>query len=178
MHIHVLDQKRITLCQPAGSVPGGDPEGWTRSPSASASAGVPGPAPTPGVPLAAWPHRRRSGGRASRAGPHRDGWRPSRGRSGGEGAGERRLVQGRQPAEIALAYFPRGARRRRSEYWVVRRPTPAVPRRTAGSPPGWPVQGVAKAGRGGRFVSLAGHIRCIYRLSAVVKGGDGDNVAK
>src|SRR5262249_61956633 len=44
--------RKITPCRPAGSVRGGGPEGWPRSPSAGASAGVPGPAPTPvAVPL-------------------------------------------------------------------------------------------------------------------------------
>src|SRR5262249_45233195 len=79
--------KKSTPCRAVGPVRGGDPEGLTRSPSASASAGVPGPAATPGVPRAAWPRRRRSGGPASRAGPPRDGWRPSRRRSGGGGCG-------------------------------------------------------------------------------------------
>src|SRR5262249_39250948 len=54
-------QEKIRPSRPAGSVRGGDPEGLTRSASASATAGVPGPAPTPGMPRAAWPHRRRSG---------------------------------------------------------------------------------------------------------------------
>src|SRR5262249_11246632 len=83
---HALHEK-VTPCRPAVSVRGVRPSALTRFPPASATAGVPGPAPTPGVPRATWPPRRRSGGPTSRGGPRRDGRRPSRRRSGGGGSG-------------------------------------------------------------------------------------------
>jgi hypothetical protein len=109
-------------------------------------------------------------GRASCSLPGTDG-DPAGVNQGAQVAGERRLVQGRQPAESPLAYFSRGTQAPQER--VLGRAQADVAQFLVVQPahrPGRLAQGIAKAGGGGRFVSLVAHTRCICMQSAVVKG--------
>ncbi len=83
---------------------------------------------------------------------------------GAEVAGKRRLVQRRKLAEIPLAYFPRGTQALQER--VLGRAQADTAQVLVVQPahrPGRLTQGVAQAGGGGGFGSLAAHVKCICK---------------